>query len=487
MNCGDLQFAVGDRREGWGRTVWSGFRRKSQIVSRKSRGWFGAFPPLLVFFSGILANAQQRFPPPDFESGHQIPATSMPPARAFLFQYLDVIVLASCLVFASWLVYRKRSRKGLIGLSLFSLVYFGFWRKGCMCSIGSLQNVSLALFDSGYAVPASVLGFFVLPLAVALFFGRTFCAGVCPHGALQDLVLLRPIKVPAWLEQGLSILPFIYLGAGVLFAATGSAFIICEYDPFVPVFRMSGRMLMVLSGVALLVLGTVVGRPYCRFLCPYGALLKLGAMVARWRVRVTPDYCTQCRLCEAACPFGAMREPQSVEADPVVLAKGRKHLAVLLVLLPFLIAGGGAVGAKFSATAARLHPTVALADRLVREKDAPSKAGVLSPDDLALERARQHPEELPDEAEIIRHKFAIGSLVFGAWIGAVVGLKLTSLALQRRRVDYEPERGDCFACARCFEFCPNELARHGIQAVAVSVPGGASADKLEPAVEQCAK
>jgi O-antigen ligase len=42
---------------------------------------------------------------------------------------------------------------------------------------------------------------------------------VCPHGALQDLVLLKPVKVPAWLEQALSVLPYIYLGAGVMFAA----------------------------------------------------------------------------------------------------------------------------------------------------------------------------------------------------------------------------------------------------------------------------
>ena len=73
---------------------------------------------------------------------------------------------------------------------------------------------------------------------------------------------------------------------------------------------------MVLSGAALLLLGVFVGRPYCRFLCPYGALLKLGAIVAKWRVRVTPDYCTQCRLCEASCPFGAMREPEVSPAGP---------------------------------------------------------------------------------------------------------------------------------------------------------------------------
>jgi hypothetical protein len=169
-----------------------------------------------------------------------------------LLQYLDVAVLAGSLALATWLVYKRRSRKGLMALSIFSMLYFGFWRKGCVCAIGSLQNVSLALCDRSYAVPLGVVAFFILPLVVALFAGRSFCAGVCPHGALQDLVLLKPVKVPPWLEQALSVLPFIYLGAGVLFAATGSAFIICQYDPFVPIFRLSGRTLMVLSGAALL-------------------------------------------------------------------------------------------------------------------------------------------------------------------------------------------------------------------------------------------
>ena len=117
-----------------------------------------------------------------------------------MLQYLDVAVLGASLALGSWLVYKRRSRKGLMALSIFSVLYFGFWRKGCVCSIGSLQNVALALCDRGYAVPVGVLAFFVLPLAFALFAGRTFCAGVCPHGALQDLVLLKPVKVPVGLE-----------------------------------------------------------------------------------------------------------------------------------------------------------------------------------------------------------------------------------------------------------------------------------------------
>jgi ferredoxin len=278
---------------------------------------------------------------------------------------------------------------------------------------------------------------------------------------LQDLVLLKPVKVPAWLEQALSILPYIYLGAGVLFAATGSTFLICQYDPFVPIFRLSGRTVMVLAGAALLLLGVFVGRPYCRFLCPYGALLKLGAMAAKWRVRVTPDYCTQCRLCEASCPFGAMREPTSGKPEAKMLGKDRRRLALLFVLVPALMAGSGWVGWKFSAPASRLHPTVSLAERLVREKDTPPKTGILSPDDLALERARQSPKETLTEAAQIRQRFELGGWIFGAWVGLVIGAKLISLSVYRRRTDYEPDRGDCFACARCFEYCPNELVRRG--------------------------
>jgi len=417
---------------------------------------------VLLLLCSLSAFAEQRFPPPDFvETNHQLPATAAPAARGLYYQYLDVAVLGASLGVATWLVLGRRSRRGVVALSMFSVAYFGFYRKGCVCGIGSLQDVALALGDSGYAVPVGVLAFFVLPLAFALFAGRTFCAGVCPHGALQDLVLLKPVTVPSWLEHGLSVLPFVYLGAGVLFAATGSAFIVCEYDPFIPVFRMSGRALMVLAGAGMLVLGVFVGRPYCRFLCPYGALLKLAGSVAKWRLRVTPDHCTQCRLCEASCPFGAMRQPESGKPEEAVLAKARRRLAWLLILLPLLAGAGGWLGGRFSGPASQLHPTVSLAERFVRAGDTPPKTGVPTPDDLALERARQNPKELLAEAAAVGHKFRLGGWPFGAWVGLVIGAKLVSLSLRRRRTDYEPDRGACLSCARCLEYCPNELMRRG--------------------------
>ncbi len=443
------------------------WKRRANL-GRLCAGW--AIVALLLLMLAPNALAEQRFPPPDFESGHQLPVTATPPARALAFQYLDLMVLAGALALATWFAFKWRSRRALVSLSIFSLAYFGFYRKGCVCTIGSLQNVSVALADPTYAVPCVVLGFFLLPLVVSLFAGRTFCAGVCPHGALQDLVLLKPIKLPAWLEQGLSVLPYVYLGAGILFAATGSAFLICEYDPFVPIFRLSGRALMVLSGIGLLLLGTFVGRPYCRFLCPYGALLKLGATVSKWRVRVTPDYCTQCRLCESSCPFGAMRQPQAPSYDVRALAAGRRRMTLLLGLAPLLLVGGGWLGWQFAIPASRLNPTVHLAERLVREQNVVPKSGTQSPDDLSLERGRQNAAEILVQAAGIRRKFRVGGGAFGLWLGLIVSAKLLSLSLARRRAEYEPDRGDCFACARCFEYCPNELQRRGLVPTAATAP-----------------
>ncbi|MBN2508098.1 MAG: 4Fe-4S binding protein [Verrucomicrobia bacterium] len=410
----------------------------------------------------LNATAQHRFPPPDFEGGHTLPATTTPAPRALVLEYVDFGLLLAGLGVAAWLTLRRRSRRGVVILSLASLAYFGFYREGCLCVIGSIQNVALALADPGYVLPAFALGFFVAPLAVALFFGRAFCAGVCPHGALQDLVLVKPVKVPSWLEHALGILPFVYLGVGVLAAATGSGFIICRYDPFVPLFRLSGSFSLLVFGGAMLLLSLFVGRPYCRFLCPYGALLKMAASISRWRVRTTPDYCTQCRLCEESCPFGAMREPSSGAADPTTLVAERKRLTGLLVLTPVLIVALGWIGSRAGGPASLLHPTVALAESHLRQERAPMNYPPQSPEALMLVRARLDPAALLAQAAAVRRRFIVGGWLLGGWIGLVLGAKWISLSVRRHRTDFEPDRGACLSCARCFEFCPNERVRRGL-------------------------
>ncbi|MCP5518267.1 MAG: 4Fe-4S binding protein [Verrucomicrobiales bacterium] len=419
---------------------------------------------LLLGLGATVFAAERRFPPPEFETDYVMPVAATPEPRSAAMQYVDLAVLAGGLGLATWLALRRRSRKGLIGLSIFSLVYFGFYRAGCICAIGAPQNVALGLFDNGYAIPFTALAFFILPLAVALFAGRTFCAAVCPHGALQDLILIRPVKVPAWLEAGLGLFPYFFLGAGLLFAATGATFLFCRYDPFVPLFRMNGSFLMVGLGLGLLVLGMFVGRPYCRFVCPYGALLRMAAAVSRWRIRITPNYCTQCRLCEESCPYGAIREPVNLPSTPQALAPDRRRMGRLLVLLPALILATAWLGSRLATPFSKLHPKVALAEAYHAPDRPAAPPPVATPDSLALARADRDPDGLLAEAVAIRKRFRIGGWLFGGWIGLVLGVRLMALSLRPARNDFEPDRSACLACGRCYTYCPNERVRLGLLA-----------------------
>ncbi|MCB0312637.1 MAG: 4Fe-4S ferredoxin, partial [Calditrichaeota bacterium] len=130
--------------------------------------------------SAALAQDPARFPKPEFESGYQQPPTQTPPPRSTGREWMDVFVLAVALGLTSYFALKKRSRRAIWAMAVFSVIYFGFIREGCVCAVGSLQNVSAALFLSDYVIPLTVLAFFVIPLIFTLFFGRTFCAAVCP-------------------------------------------------------------------------------------------------------------------------------------------------------------------------------------------------------------------------------------------------------------------------------------------------------------------
>jgi len=61
-----------------------------------------------------------------------------------------------------------------------------------------------------------------------------------------------------------------------------------------------------------------------------------------------------------------------------------------------------------------------------------------------------------DRALKAEKRFKIAGIGLGTWFGLVVGIKLVSLMLRRRRTDYEVDPARCFACGRCFWYCPNQ-------------------------------
>lgn len=249
--------------------------------------------------------------PEDIGADYELPEVQRVASRSAGWFLADVLLLGVALVAAALVAHRWRRRWMAATLTILCLVYFGFYRQGCVCPIGAIQNVTAALADPTLVIPLVVLIFFLLPLVAALLVGRVFCAGVCPLGAIQDLVVLRPWQLPRTVDRWCGKFRYVYLMAAIWFAAQPAAtrdFIICRFDPFVGFFRLSGTAGILWFGGGLLLLGTVIGRPYCRFLCPYGGLLSLVSRFAFLPVKISPDEEIDCGLCAESCPFGAIRE-----------------------------------------------------------------------------------------------------------------------------------------------------------------------------------
>ena len=60
--------------------------------------------------------------------------------------------------------------------------------------------------------------------------------------------------------------------------------------------------------IAVLLASTFVSRFYCRYACPLGAALGLTALLSPWRIKRV-EQCQACKVCEHACPTGAIRGP----------------------------------------------------------------------------------------------------------------------------------------------------------------------------------
>ena len=395
------------------------------------------------------ASAASRFPQPQFDTGHLVPVGQHPAAAKLLSAGGDAAVLSVALLLTAWAVLARRSRRLTLALSLLCLVWYGFVRQGCICPVGATQNVAAAALGPG-GLPWVVGFLFAAPLVAALCFGRVFCGAVCPLGAMQELAVVKPIRTPRVLDAVLRLLPIGVLAVAVLFAANDAGFPICQTDPFVGFFRRSAPLAMLLAGIAVILLGTVIARPYCRYYCPYGVLLGWCSRFAWRSPRITPDECIHCRLCSQVCPYDAIQSPRMIGPGREVPA-ARRRLLIMLLLAPVLV-GVGALGGRAAAPMlARHHPAVIQQEHLQIQSAHPEQTFL---DADAFRAHGSDPRQLAADVAMVQARFVFGASLAGAFLGLVLAWRLILLARLPVRVDFSIDPVKCVACGRCLAVCP---------------------------------
>ena len=203
------------------------------------------------------------------------------------------------------------------------------------CPIGSLQAViGSRAFDFSFYVAG-------LLLMVGAVLGRFVCGWLCPFGLLQDLLHKIPFprklkKLPG--DRWLKYLRYVTL---VLFVILLPLLVVdivgqgkpwfCEYICPSGTF-MAGIPLAILNPgirgavgwlfdwkvlllIIVVLLSVVVWRPFCRYLCPLGAIYGPFNKLALYRFKIDASRCTGCKACQRACKadIPVYEKPNSTE------------------------------------------------------------------------------------------------------------------------------------------------------------------------------
>ena len=200
--------------------------------------------------------------------------------------------------------------------------------------IGALTSLKYWLVSGTiHPVHPAALVIFVAILLMSVLAKKSFCSWLCPVGTLSEGVYKLGIRgfghnfrVWRWLDIALRGIKYLLLFFFVkiilidMSAAALGSFLDAPYWAVsdIKMLRFFTNMTTTTVMVLLMLIGLSLCYKnfWCRYLCPYGALLGLASMASPFKIRRNPAMCTGCQRCTAACPSRLEVHTCSTQSSP---------------------------------------------------------------------------------------------------------------------------------------------------------------------------
>jgi len=202
-----------------------------------------------------------------------------------------------------------------------------------VCPFGGVVSIYQYVTAGTYVhkIHESAFILMYIVFALALLVGPAFCGWVCPLGSFQEWLgklggKISPKKfnkfIPAGTDRYLRYLRYGVLIWVVYVTATSARLFFADYDPYYALFNFwTGEVAissLIILGVVILA-SLFVDRPFCKYACPYGAVLGVFNLFRVFKIKRNISTCIDCGACDRTCPMnidvsksGVVRDHQCI-------------------------------------------------------------------------------------------------------------------------------------------------------------------------------
>ena len=155
----------------------------------------------------------------------------------------------------------------------------------------------------------------IIVFTTTILLGPLFCGWICPMGTFQEWIGKIGKKIfkkkynrfiPYRIDKYLRFLRYGVLTWVIYMTAVSGKLIFQDFDPYYTLFQFWTGEVAVSGFIALglvIILSLFVERPFCKYACPYGAVLGVFNLFRIIPLRRNSDTCIDCKLCDRVCPM----------------------------------------------------------------------------------------------------------------------------------------------------------------------------------------